>query len=71
MKFEKSILNAKNSFKAIDEHAVSVINYHIGVLKLVREKHVNLMNPSRNYRWNINLPTTSLLIKKGFIFEES
>ena len=27
-------LNAKNLFKAINEHAISVINYHIGVLKL-------------------------------------
>ena len=27
-------LNAKNLFKSINEHAVSVINYHIGVLKL-------------------------------------
>ena len=30
----KTRLNAKNLFKAINEHAISVINYHIGVLKL-------------------------------------
>src|SRR5690606_35945729 len=27
-------LNSKNLFKGINEHAISVINYHIGVLKL-------------------------------------
>ena len=26
-------LNSKNLFKGINEHAISVINYHIGVLK--------------------------------------
>ena len=30
----KTNLNAKNLFKAINEHAISIINYHIGVLKL-------------------------------------
>ena len=30
----KTRLNAKNLFKAINEHAISLINYHIGVLKL-------------------------------------
>ena len=34
----KTKLNAKNLFKAINEHAISVINYHIGVLKLEPEQ---------------------------------
>ena len=35
-------LSAKNLFKAINEHVISVINYHIGVLKLEPEKFVKL-----------------------------
>jgi hypothetical protein len=27
-------MNGKNMFRAINEHALSVINYHIGLLKL-------------------------------------
>ena len=35
-------LNAKNLFKGINEHALSVINYHIGVLKLEPSDFVKL-----------------------------
>ena len=35
-------LNAKNLFKAINEHAISVINYHIGVLKLEPSDFIKL-----------------------------
>ena len=33
-RFCETKLNSKNLFKGINEHAISVINYHIGVLKL-------------------------------------
>ena len=33
----KTKLNAKNLFKALNEHALSLINYHIGVLRLEPE----------------------------------
>ena len=32
-------LNSKNLFKGINEHAISVINYHIGVLKLEPDEY--------------------------------
>ena len=35
-------LNAKNLFKGINEHAISIINYHVGVLKLEPEKYKKL-----------------------------
>ena len=35
-------LNAKNLFKAINEHAISVINYHVGVLKLEPDDFVKI-----------------------------
>ncbi|MCB1712868.1 MAG: hypothetical protein KDH96_10425 [Candidatus Riesia sp.] len=41
-------LNAKNLFKAINEHAISVINYHIGVLKLEPEQFSRLDDDIRN-----------------------
>ena len=52
-----SKLNAKNLFKALNEHALSLINYHIGVLRLepedfseidheIRHKHRVHMQPA-------------------------
>ena len=38
----ESKLNAINLFKAINEHEVSVINYHIGLIKLEPEEYVKL-----------------------------
>ena len=35
-------LNSKNLFKGINEHAISVINYHIGVLKLEPSDFIKL-----------------------------
>ena len=43
----KTKLNAKNLFKAINEHAISVINYHIGVLKLEANDFFELDNAIR------------------------
>lgn len=30
----KTRLNGVNLFKAVNEHAISLVNYHVGVLKL-------------------------------------
>jgi len=38
----KSKLNAKNLFKAINEHVISLINYYVGVLKLEPDDYVLL-----------------------------
>lgn len=35
-------LNSKNLFRGINEHAVSVINYHIGILKLEPSDYIKL-----------------------------
>jgi hypothetical protein len=41
-------LNAKNLFKAINEHAISLINYHIGVLKLGPDDFVRIDDAVRS-----------------------
>ena len=35
-------LNAKNLFKALNEHALSLMNYYIGVLKIEPEEFANI-----------------------------
>ena len=63
-------LYAKNLFKAINEHAISLINYHIGVLKLAPKDYADIDDEIRQVLWILK-STYNLDAKRDYIFPEN
>lgn len=65
----EKILNAINLFKVINEHATSVIIYHISVLKIKTKDYKKLYNDIRKILTNI-IYIFNQVTKKNYMYQE-